>query len=337
MKNIFKKIFKRCNNLSFKTDIYSREGNLGSNMYSYDKLRGKSIIELNAMLADDTFSTLDDISNAFILDRIADVLLEKENIPKSQLEEEADASWERFLDKYDNELHICQDDVTVKRRKATKTSITDENHTIEQRQFIKRHKIRRTVTAVATAAAVILACNAFTTFAYGTNLLQAIVSFTDEVFRKDYVNPESVSTTDGHDTTSVSVKYATLREAFVAFGITSPNSPEWLPEGFKLVSIEIIPIDGGNLISAFYQSSEKNLSISVKHYTEEPSNLSRAFEKSDEDVEIYIHAGHTYYIFSNIDRSVATWIDGMTDYTIQGDISTEEIKRIIISMYDLEE
>jgi hypothetical protein len=46
-------------------------------MYSYDKLREKSITELYAMLADDSFSTPDNISNAFILDRITDVIKEK--------------------------------------------------------------------------------------------------------------------------------------------------------------------------------------------------------------------------------------------------------------------
>jgi anti-sigma factor RsiW len=306
-------------------------------MYSYDKLREKSIAELYAMLADDSFSTSDNISNAFILDRITDVIKEKENIPKSQLEAETDASWERFLDKYDSELHIRQDDDTVKRKKVTKTSITDENPSIEQRQIMKRRKIRRTVTAVATAAAVVLACNAFTTFAYGVNILQAIVSFTDDVLRKDYVSQDSGDETISSETPVISSDYASLQETFNAVGIASPKAPGWLPEGFELVSIETIPLNDGYLISVIYNYGEKSLVISVTSFKNHPSNQGMIIEKDSDIVETFTFNDIEYYIFSNIDYTVSTWIDGMNDCMIEGDISTDEIKRIIISMYKLED
>jgi hypothetical protein len=241
------------------------------------------------------------------------------------------------LDKYDNELHIRQDDDALKRKKVTKTSITDENPSIEQRQIMKRRKMRRTVTAVATAAAVVLACNAFTTFAYGVNILQAIVSFTDDVLRKDYVSQNSGNETISSETPVISSEYATLQEALNAFGIESPKSPDSLPDGYELSLIETLPIKGGYMIRALYSFGDKTVTFIIKNFSKQPVNQYQEIEKSSVPIETYSNGNLNFYLFTNIDRNVASWIDGMSDCVLEGDITKEELKNTLNNMYSLED
>jgi hypothetical protein len=201
----------------------------------------------------------------------------------------------------------------------------------------RRFGIRRPFVAVAAVVMFVLIGNTITTFAYGTNILQAVISFTDEVFRKDYVGYEIETTASTIETPTFDSEYATLQEAFDAFGITSQVAPTWLPEGFELVSLTTANLTNKNRIIAQYQNGDRVITISIVSFTNNPDHQSRMIEKDTAPVSIIEYDGIDYYIFSNLDSNVATWIYGMNDFVIQGNISINEIEKIIISMNESED
>ena len=56
------------------------------------------------------------------------------------------------------------------------------------------------------------------------------------------------------------------------------------------------------------------------------------FEKDDNPVEAYTSYERTFYIFSNVNTTVAIWADGNLRETITGDLSVDEVKKIINSI-----
>jgi hypothetical protein len=93
-----KKDFEKCNNSVCNSDIYNEVVNF--DMFSYDELMKKSVIELEAMLADDTIFPLDETANAEIIERICDVIIKNENVPNKTVKAEAKKSWRSFRKKY---------------------------------------------------------------------------------------------------------------------------------------------------------------------------------------------------------------------------------------------
>jgi ferredoxin len=338
MKNIFKKIFGRCNNFARKNDIHSREGCDDYDVFGVNALRAKSIDELGAMLADDTLFPIDDEGNNEVIDRITTVIIEKKNIPEQELEAKRIAIWEGLLRRHGDTIPIRLEDVTKKRKKVVNPIASKERSVKDTHGNDRRFELRRPFVAVAAVVVFVLIGNTITTFAYGTNILQAVISFTDEVFRKDCVGNETVTTTQifqatkTSETPALDSEYATLQEAFDACGITSQVAPTWLPEGFELVSLKVVKLSDESNIVAQYKHDNDAIIISVKSFSNLTDDKSMIVEKDDTALETFKYNGIDFYLFSNIDSNVATWFDGENDFTIQGDITFNELKNIIISM-----
>jgi hypothetical protein len=301
-------------------------------VFSINALRAKSVDELGAMLADDTLFPIDDEGNNEVIDRITTVIIEKKNISEQELEAKRIAIWEGLLRRHGDTIPIRLEDVAKKRKKVVNPIVSKERSEKDARGNERRFGIRRPFVAVAAVVVFVLIGNTITTFAYGTNILQAVISFTDEIFRKDYVGYKTETTAQTSETLALDSEYATLQEAFDAFGITSQVAPTWLPEGFELVSLTTANLTNKNRIIAQYQNGDKVIIISIVLFTANPDNQSRMFEKDTEPVTIFEYSGTEYYIFSNLEKNVATWIDSMNDFIIQGDISIDDVKKIIISM-----
>jgi hypothetical protein len=331
MKNILKKIFHRCNNFARKNDIHSRGECDDYDVFGVDDLRAKSVDELGAMLADDNLFPIDDQGSNEVIDRITTLIIEK-NIPEQELEAKRTAIWEGLLRRHGDTIPIRLEDVTKKRKKAGNSIASNKRSAKDVRGNERRFGMRRSFVAVTAVVVFVLIGNTITTFAYGTNILQAVISFTDEVFRKDYVGYETETVIQTSETPVLNSEFTTLQEAFDAFGITSQVAPTWLPEGFEPVSLKAASLTNKNRIIARYQNGEDTITISIVSFTANPGSQSHYFEKDSKPMEIFTYNGIEYYVFSNLEKNVATWIDDMNDFMIQGDISTDDIKNIIKSM-----
>ena len=105
--------------------------------------------------------------------------------------------------------------------------------------------------------------------------------------------------------------------------------PTWIPEGFMLEKVEedVTPIQ--EIYRARYLNGDKKIRIRVQTY------LTDDFQKLEIEEgysEIYTVAGIDYYIFENIEQNRAVWVTGIYECVISGDLSIDEIKRMIDSI-----
>jgi hypothetical protein len=356
MKNIFKKIFDRCNNFARKNDIHGRGESDDYDKFSLSALRAKSVDELGAMLADDTLFPIDDEGNNEIIDRITTVIIEKKNIPEKELEARRRAIWEGLLRRHGDTIPIRLEDVTKKRKKpvtpiAPIAPIANEEQEYslnEVRGDRRRFGMRRAFTAAAAVAVFVLVGNTITTVAYGTNILQAAANFTAELFRTDYVEykPEittEITTTETTVTQTIETTapefavYETLQEAFDAFGITSQTAPTWLPEGYEPFGVRAFGSASNPVISSSYRNGDDTFFIAIISYKENSDSQTRYSERDYEPDETFIYGGTRYYIFdyyyfTNSARNTIRWSDEINDFTLQGNISIDDMKKIVKSM-----
>jgi hypothetical protein len=279
--------------------------------YKKSELRKKTADELSAMLADDSLFLSDDKNDDILL--ITEVLAKKEKKTAKEIKAEDEALWNKLAAKHGDLIPI-----------KPKTRAESERITF-------KYVSRRVVAVAAAFALIILAGNTVTTFAYNENLFTVLFSFNDEVFKSDLVNPSGSNETPDKENTEYDFK--TLEEAFKAFGISKPGVPV-LPDGYVLRELDTRYFGGRFMVRGFYERGDDTLIIEATIYDQTPDSLQTFYEKDDGPVEVYKYAGQEINIFTNLTRRVAVWIDGAGEFAVSGELTPDEIKAIIHSMYD---
>lgn len=193
----------------------------------------------------------------------------------------------------------------------------------------RRHSSRRLVRLLPIAAALVLLFCTVTAQAFGTDLFSIFVRWTSEVFR---LGDSSASTAivrvrplEEGETTG----YDTLEEALAAFGIDAPIVPKEIPERFELVEVTATQRKVGIWICANYQSKDGSLQI---QYREEQID-SFSLEKERGNIEPYFAEEIEHYLLTDLGREKAIWQNGDLECTIIGNVSSEELKSTIDSIY----
>jgi len=110
-------------------------------------------------------------------------------------------------------------------------------------------------------------------------------------------------------------------------------APTWFPEGFAAGEPEVWDNEVSRAVQLTFTDSEgKNFAVSIDCYKNEESLGGLAFEKDAGDVELYTSKDRTFYIMSNVNIMAAIWSDYDLVETIRGDLSVDEIKKMIDSM-----
>lgn len=105
--------------------------------------------------------------------------------------------------------------------------------------------------------------------------------------------------------------------------------PTWIPDGFELEKIEKDITPAQEVYRASYLNGKRQLRIRIKSFsTLDPFNV----EIEGDILEKYVVAGVEYYIFENVEQLRAVWIVDSYECNISGDISLEEIKKMIDSI-----
>jgi hypothetical protein len=161
-----------------------------------------------------------------------------------------------------------------------------------------------------------------------------IASFTDDLFRMSIVSTENVPTTNTSKPTPPSQNDRdTFQATLDDMGISHLKAPGWLPDGFVFDILQFSDMRNSKIVVAQYERGEENIVLTVSLFNQTPSELTRIHEKSPGDPLEYEYNGVTHFIFNNLDRTVARWFDNNCDCDVQGNISIEEMKAIINSMY----
>lgn len=121
-----------------------------------------------------------------------------------------------------------------------------------------------------------------------------------------------------------------IPSALKQLGIKEPLFPTWLPDGFILLEQQIRLEEPISLCAA-YVHQDRTIIINIQYLSDATPALST--EKDDIEPTQYMTHNKGHLIFSNKDQTVSSWSAANCVITISGDISVDEMKAIIDSVY----
>ena len=185
----------------------------------------------------------------------------------------------------------------------------------------KRHRNLLRVGLVAAAIVGLMVAVTVTASALGYNLWGWIPKWNDEVIS---FHEESGEETNRFETSLIVLTLSKL-------GIDEPLYPTWLPDGFELESsvIETDPL----LLYEAYLNGERYLSITIQPISAAQDNV---YQKEDSPPIEYYSNSNIHYIVYDIDQYTAIWQSDDYLVYIIGNITFDEITRIIDSVYEVE-
>ena len=123
-------------------------------------------------------------------------------------------------------------------------------------------------------------------------------------------------------------------DAVVALGVTEPVVPMWFPEGSEMLSIipKESPLSKGIWATFSYGDSEIVYKLDV--YEGEPAHQ---YYRDDGFYETYEQNGTIYNISKNINRWTVVWTKDRIEGHLTLDCQEETLRRILKSIYVMEE
>ena len=198
---------------------------------------------------------------------------------------------------------------------------------------VRRHFLRAAL--VAAVAIALMLCSMITVQALGFNLFGVIAQWTDDVFHF------SVSGNEDLDSDNVPVlvsdkNFKALQDMLDAYGVSKVVCPKWFPEGTALTEINVSHLSATMVIRADYEFADKQISIFIREYfSEEDAKIALGnFEKDSCDGIPYNKCDIIHYMFSNNSCSTVTWINGAFACSISGDLTIDELEKMIDSIYE---
>ena len=280
-------------------------------MTRYDELR--AALQRVFMFSDLTDADMDE------MDKILSVLRKKAPLDQPHTTEEM---WERFAAEHAEELAS----LGIRKNEDTEEVIEkgpEKNGTVVQvipeseEKCLKKKRGFLRVVMTAAAMIVIIVAVTLTASAMGFNLWSWVPIWTDSTFRFVPEGSESATSLD-------------IPEALKQLGIKEPLFPTWIPEGFVLDEQQI-QMDEPVLFHSSYFRGDKALMITIRSISQ--TSQSAIIEKDSDDFEIYTTHNTDHYIFKNFDQTVSSWQSINYYVKVSGDISVDEMKRIIDSVY----
>ena len=268
---------------------------------AYDAM---STEQLQQFLREDAFKTEAEGSDTAAVLYVMDLLAARRR-ERSGARSAQDA-WRSFKENYNTQKIIISE--------AEKKGSKKHTHTVWKRGL-----------AAAGILAVLLVGSTVTARAFGVDLWQLAVKWTEEafVFSAAEEHPELETVQKGSEVCDG------LRGLLGANGIYDLKLPNWLPEGFTEGELEVIPKPDGRQFCGVYTKEDEILQIVIIEYN--PSMMIH-FEQSNDCLEIYTLAGMDYYLFKNNSRWQAVWLADSYLCSISGPASRTQMKMIIDSI-----
>ena len=168
-----------------------------------------------------------------------------------------------------------------------------------------------------TAAAAVLAfvfLGSVTANAFGVNIWKVVAIWAQETFRLEG-NIEAESELPVSDR---GLEYTSLAAAIDDLEGAKCLVPTWMPEGYELVSLDVLENPIQKIYSALYRNHEATLKIVIQSYQQiYPEQI----EQSEGEEEIYEVFGIPFHIFCDNEQIRAAWIDGFYECLHQLNVS----------------
>lgn len=190
-------------------------------------------------------------------------------------------------------------------------------------QVPKRTRVTRKFRYAGAFVAAML-CIVVTANAFGYNPVQALFKWANDTIQL-FSNPSGLLELPP----DVSSEYRSLDDALEANGLHAANRINWVPKDYSLVDIEVMSRSNRTKVSAIFESERGELVIEIRTFNNPDWH---GVVESDFDGTEYRHGNTVSYISSNYEFTIAGWLDDKYSYEISGQISEEEIKKMIDSI-----
>ena len=287
----------------------------------HSKFDNMSTAELNEYLRQDSYcedSNLDDILY------VMEVLERREKEDGNYSPPDVQKAWAEFQKYYNTEdndgkpLHDFDDE-------------DDDEPTAEIISIKKARKgLNRSIKSIISVAAVlcVILAGSVTAKALGYDIWDAIIVWTKDTFGfETTVNEPKPS----EYVKQIPEELTELNDLMLNHGLSNKLIPSYIPEGYKMGSLEYD--DLGDADTIFCQLSNGANDIMLIYSIHSGDSTSFQLEKDALSPEKYESGGTTYYIMSNMDDYLVSWLSDNVECTILGIPSHDEALKMITSLY----
>lgn len=184
----------------------------------------------------------------------------------------------------------------------------------------------KAVAAVLALVLILAAATSITAEALHIDIWNRLASWTNDVFQFGQIL-QVPSAPDPELEYNAELK--SLQDALNDNQITEKLAPTWMPEGYTSKDLQIMSTPRVRNVSAVYDNNGSELIIKIRQTIGVPAEQ---IEKNDDLLEVYTINGREYYIFSNTETLQAVWAIGEYECIIGGNITLEEMKKMIDSI-----
>lgn len=289
------------------------------------------------MLADCTITELEDLLNAAAQDTPADesyiasleaaiLRLETEH-PSGRLSE-PDKAWERFR-KMLNGRDSGQFDLSGEEKNLKAFISKDSRH--------QPYRPRRLGRVLLAAAIIIVMVTLLLPTVLGyRDIFHMVAQWTDGQFRftaQEYGSPETAQEN------RVTENLTPLMESLEEYSLPLSFAPTWFPEDRHLYDVQYRETDYGKTFftAVFTDENDERLvyfKLVKSSQDKEGASHSLIWEKDDGEVIEFLCGGIVHYIITNCGSVGAHWYVGQFEAAVFGDISMDETKAIVESIYE---
>lgn len=285
----------------------------------------EEILRLDSQLPEDEQSDMDAILY------VMEVIAKREHEQVIGRFTDVETAWKSFNENYrpytDDDKPLFEGDDNLVNT-SSKIKITPFI-SVNGQPLMRKHSFLRTACVAAVVILAIVFTDSLTAYAFGYDLLGIVAKWTREKF--GFAVESNIATqASSPQYTQHEPVYTDLQSALDSFDIAIPLVPTWIPDEFVLEEVVVEHRDNMTVICALYVNGEKTLSIQI---SDEQVGLNTLLEKDEGAIETYISNGVTHYLMTNEGRQSAVWINSTYYVNVFGDISRENILRIIDSIY----
>lgn len=247
---------------------------------------------------------------------IMEVMKQRDANPPAA-EVDVDAAWRDFKENYQGQASAYETEVLPERDSSHLDQITSPSPKKKSRRILRA--------AVITAACIVILCGAAS--AFGFDILQAFADWTAETF--GFVTPGQEEAEAPQD------PYLELRLA-VAEETDLPVVPNWAPDHLKLIgNVNIANRSNGTRIQATYDINDARCTIRIQIYNTPPDIYTGVYQRDNSQyVEEYSVSDITHYLINDNGNVAATWVNDNIEGLIQGNISMDDLKKMLNSIYE---
>ena len=274
-------------------------------------LAGKSTAELEELLALEAADLDAAEPNADFIATVLEVMAERESAQDEELTEQA---WKDFQEYYS---------LRKQEEEPDKVEEAPHDHHCKTEHRQRSPRISRVVRyGVVAAVLTILLCGTV----FGWNFFRAVADWTEETFYfltgQEKNIPENQSALN-------------LLKLSVEKKTDTPAVPKWAPEE----TVENgSPKENGRtdrfVVRAGYTVGTREFSIRITVHDTPPEVYTITYQKNAEIEEEYLVGGITHYIMGNNKTLSAMWVNGCVEGHIQGELTVEELQKMIDSIYE---